>query len=570
MANEQDPAQDSPTNPYDHQEAGEEAKFKSRPARGARRLTPEEAAKLIPGLEDVGAFQDPAAGSPHVKPRLDIGPATEAIGDPVAEVDLEDPVVVAAERSAAEISAAFEAVLARGGAVGEGGGLGDSSDDDLQAEPAFGLQTAPLSEFEQRELPRRSPKRKLLVAGLAAVLLGSSLAIVLPTEDTSELAGWLLSKSDDQPASSKQPTKNSAAPGMKGKAPTPTVASTQTQVDPLDTNQVVADTAAPDKADGFSLEQWLGERFDSGGGTPLPVEYEEPMLVLNSAAPESPALPLGPDSESIPGAEESTEFQELPALEPDAETLALLESVEADLAELEQLDGDGLLADESSDPAADPSTAVAEPDALAIGPQPAEITDPAAATAEAEANLDSRGRAERSAVLPLAEQLVMPAPLSNIARATKGDYDHIFSGLRVTPELLAGDRRMLTPAIGPVRVRLTNGEYFDGQLREAGGRQLLLATIHGSLTLDMSRVVGVDHLDPDAPLVSASAPRQGAELVRIRTRGGVIAGRVLVKDEHRVTIRLADGGEITLRNPQYIDAGVEPSSVALVGLRPPQ
>jgi hypothetical protein len=42
-----------------------------------------------------------------------------------------------------------------------------------------------------------------------------------------------------------------------------------------------------------------------------------------------------------------------------------------------------------------------------------------------------------------------------------------------------------------------------------------------------------------------------------------------MRDAQRVTIQLPEGGEVTIVDPEYLDVGVEASSVSLVGLRPP-
>ena len=152
---------------------------------------------------------------------------------------------------------------------------------------------------------------------------------------------------------------------------------------------------------------------------------------------------------------------------------------------------------------------------------------------------------------------MLPAPLTSVARASASDYAHVFQGSQVNAALLDSDRRLLTPAVGPVRVRLSNGEYFDGLLREAGGRRLVLATVDGALTLDLARVAGVDHLDPTKPLTTNAGPRVGTERVRVRTKGGVIDGQVLIRDAQRVTIQLPEGGEVTIQDPDYLDVGVE-------------
>lgn len=491
MAHDQDPAQDAPLNPYEPKE-GEEAKYRSRPARGARQLTPEEAARLIPGLEAVANFSDPAASR---EPAAEVQASVEG--------EMESAVVLDSEAGAEQIRAAFEAGLESEPEAAQteqpaAALQSPEAEADADAGEPLPVSAGSLDDFAREELPPRRRRRWALAAGAGALLVAGSLALVLPGGDTSELSQGALSRNDNRgPQAAQKP----AAPGVNPKA-----APRGAEVAPE------SRAAAAPAADGFSLAGWLGERFDGGDGTALPRQYGEALVLVEERA----EIPAEEPAEAAPG------------------------SASADGAGAE----------------------------LVIGPSPA----PGSPAAQPEADLTAAadpGLERRSAVLELGEQLVLPAPLTSIARATPADFAHVFAGSQVTPELLASEQSRLTPAVGPVRVRLSNGEYFDGLLREAGGRRLVLATIDGALTLDLARVAGVDHLDPTKPLTTSAGPRVGTERVRVRTKGGIIAGRVLLRDERRVTIQLPEGGEVTIVDPEYLDVGVEASSVSLVGLRPP-
>jgi hypothetical protein len=504
MAQDQDPAQDPPLNPSDSNE-GQESKYKSRPARGARQLTPEEAARLIPGLEAVANFTDPAAAAPSAE-----------LGESNVDAEAEPAVVLDSGAAVEEIRVAFEASLAAGEAAGEA--PQDAAEQDSagafeevpQSEPALPVSVGSLDDFARTELPTRSRGRRALAAGAAALVLGAGLAVVLPGGDTTELeSGRTAARGDESPkatprspvAKTNTPKAGLQKPGGQTPAARPT----------LDAAESPAGSAGA--GSGFSVAGWLGERFDSGGGVALPREYGEALVMVED-----------PD----------TQIDESGAFEP---------------LEL-------------------PGEPAAAPDEFAFGPTRASGAGGSEPSEDPEAD-PLAGLEKRSAVLPLGEQVVLPAPLTSISRAAPSDFSHIFAGRQVTADLLASERPLLTPAVGPVRVRLSNGEYFDGMLQEAGGRRLVLATVDGALTLDLARVSGVDHLDPTKPLTASAGPRVGTERVRVRTKGGVIAGRVLMRDAQRVTIQLPEGGEVTIVDPEYLDVGVEASSVSLVGLRPP-
>jgi hypothetical protein len=500
MAQDQDPAQDAPQNPYDSNE-GQESKYKSRPARGARHLTPEEAARLIPGLEAVANFSDPAAAAPSAD-----------LVESNVDADGEPAVVLDSGAGAEQIRAAFEASLAEGEVLAEApqDAAEQASEEARENEPALPVSVGSLDDFARTELPARSRGRWALAAGAAALLLGAGLAVVLPGGDTAELENVRTAARGDEP-----PKAAPRSPVAKPSTPKSGLQKSSGQTPPARPPQDAAESlaGADSGSSGFSVAEWLGERFDSGGGAALPREYGEALVLVEDPSAEIDAS----------GAFEARELPGEPAAAPDELAIGPTRATGADGAE------------PSEDPQADPLA----------------------------------GLEQRSAVLPVGEQVVLPAPLTSIARAAPADFAHIFPGNQVTADLLASERPLLTPAVGPVRVRLSNGEYFDGMLQEAGGRRLVLATVDGALTLDLARVSGVDHLDPTKPLTASAGPRVGTERVRVRTKGGVIAGRVLMRDAQRVTIQLPEGGEVTIVDPEYLDVGVEASSVSLVGLRPP-
>jgi len=111
-------------------------------------------------------------------------------------------------------------------------------------------------------------------------------------------------------------------------------------------------------------------------------------------------------------------------------------------------------------------------------------------------------------------------------------------------DLFDSETRVVTPAVGSVRVVLKTGEIFDGRLYAVGQGQVWLETDIGRLALIAKHVLRIDQsfADKEAKAVDL-LPR-----MRVRTPGGLFFGKVLSRDEHHVTLRLDGGGRITLES----------------------
>jgi hypothetical protein len=128
--------------------------------------------------------------------------------------------------------------------------------------------------------------------------------------------------------------------------------------------------------------------------------------------------------------------------------------------------------------------------------------------------------------------------------ATQEDLANIWGAETIPMDEIDGPERIVTPAVGMVRVVLTSGQIFDGRLYAVGQGQVWLETDFGRLALAGKRVRAIDVviLEKQAKVVE-SLPR-----MRVRTPGGLFFGKVLARDDVHVTLLLDSGGRITLES----------------------
>jgi len=128
--------------------------------------------------------------------------------------------------------------------------------------------------------------------------------------------------------------------------------------------------------------------------------------------------------------------------------------------------------------------------------------------------------------------------------ATQEDLANLWSAAAIPMDAIDGSERLVTPAVGMVRVVLTSGQIFDGRLYAVGQGQVWLETDFGRLALAGKHVRSIDAviLEKQAKDVEA-LPR-----MRVRTPGGLFFGKVLARDDLHVTLLLDSGGRITLES----------------------
>ena len=120
-----------------------------------------------------------------------------------------------------------------------------------------------------------------------------------------------------------------------------------------------------------------------------------------------------------------------------------------------------------------------------------------------------------------------PTPSGTLRRVETGTW----RGDEPPAALFEGPTRIATPSVGPVRVTMTSGELFEGDLEAVGQGRIWLRTSLGSLSLETGRTETVERLDPGqverTGLESRDHDHAGKPHVRVIAPGGVFSGRLL-------------------------------------------
>ena len=114
----------------------------------------------------------------------------------------------------------------------------------------------------------------------------------------------------------------------------------------------------------------------------------------------------------------------------------------------------------------------------------------------------------------------------------RSDDSDVWSNRTVPKSKIAGDKFVLTPNVGNVRVIFDGGESIDGRLHGVGEQRVVLDTKLGRMTLDARRADRIDRLGGSsrATLRSPSdsyASTKGLERVKVRAAGGVFYGHLI-------------------------------------------
>lgn len=137
-----------------------------------------------------------------------------------------------------------------------------------------------------------------------------------------------------------------------------------------------------------------------------------------------------------------------------------------------------------------------------------------------------------------------PVPAGAVRMASAEDLAGIWNSDVIPMDMLDAETRIVTPAVGSVRVVMKSGELFDGKLYAVGQGQVWLDMEIGRLALSARSVLRIDQAVSEKDTKALEAlPR-----MRVRTPGGLFYGKVLSRDENHVTLRLEGGGRITLES----------------------
>ena len=225
-----------------------------------------------------------------------------------------------------------------------------------------------------------------------------------------------------------------------------------------------------------------------------------------------------------------------------------------EIAAEEPASGDDHESVSAIDPAPESESPEADQTALSLGPVPNEA-DLAAALEELESAEKSSGPERRTQTLGFDEQLLLPETTGGVRFVSAAELEHVWSSSSLPEETIHSERKLLTPAVGLVRIVCTNGEAFDGSLQSVGQGRLTLRVGLGSMTFDSEDVAQIQRMDGRIPQMPHSPVQVGGERVRVETPGGVVIGNVISRNEGRITLMLESGGRITLA-----DEGVQPYS----------
>lgn len=146
-----------------------------------------------------------------------------------------------------------------------------------------------------------------------------------------------------------------------------------------------------------------------------------------------------------------------------------------------------------------------------------------------------------------------PAPTGTLRRVDTGTW----RGEEPPAALFEGPARIATPSVGPVRVTMTSGELFEGDLEAVGQGRIWLRTSLGSLSLETARTETVERLDPSqverTGLESRDHDHAGKPHVRVIAPGGVFSGRLLRHEGDAITLWEDGGFRITLHGARLAD-----------------
>jgi hypothetical protein len=150
-----------------------------------------------------------------------------------------------------------------------------------------------------------------------------------------------------------------------------------------------------------------------------------------------------------------------------------------------------------------------------------------------------------------AEATPAKSPVGGLRLATPEELAGIWPGDTVPMDALDAESRLLTPGVGQVHVIMKTGEIFDGRLYAIGTGQVWLESAIGRLALEGKRVdtIALVTMEEVNGKTVEDLPR-----MRVRTPGGLFFGKVISREDDRVTLLTEDGGKITL-----VSRDVEPA-----------
>jgi hypothetical protein len=206
---------------------------------------------------------------------------------------------------------------------------------------------------------------------------------------------------------------------------------------------------------------------------------------------------------------------------------------------------------------AEPPVAGPDPEPQTMGPQ---VSEAGPTPAETGPPAPDPGLERRTQELSVEDILLLADDSgSRLREASASELAGVWLGATIPLDALGGPSRLLTPNVGRVRVVLTIGEVFEGQLYAIGEKKVWIETELGKLALLDWQIDRIEHIVTSEGSVvvgpDGSKDLAGLKSVRVRTAGGVFYGKLLSREGASVTLVMASGARVTLDNAQVEAAG---------------
>jgi hypothetical protein len=150
--------------------------------------------------------------------------------------------------------------------------------------------------------------------------------------------------------------------------------------------------------------------------------------------------------------------------------------------------------------------------------------------------------------------LLNSSEVPGIRTAGADDLTGLWTEPTVPLERIDDEQRVLTPAVGRVRVVLEQSQIFEGRLYAVGQGQVWIDSKNGRMGLPGERVHQVLRIDgdDDTPSLGGNEARflAGLESVRVRTLGGIFYGKIIAEEGESTTLLTDGGGRVTLKSSE--------------------
>ncbi|MBI5435448.1 MAG: hypothetical protein HZA52_21615 [Planctomycetes bacterium] len=128
-----------------------------------------------------------------------------------------------------------------------------------------------------------------------------------------------------------------------------------------------------------------------------------------------------------------------------------------------------------------------------------------------------------------------------LRRASAQDLSGIWTDSAIPFDSIAGDKRMLTPSVGRVRVLLVEKQVLEGLLYSVGQNQVTINTDLGRIGVAADRIQKIERID----VAKVDPSKDAASDVRIKTPGGIVVGKVVSTEGGQTVVQTKDGSRVT-------------------------